>query len=154
MMQRPRWYGLDDPFIHEKLKQCPRLLTWVVNTDDIAKLQAQTSFAFGETMLVNRDDLTWNFAVPDDGRILAGGMLPYLIQWHTDSHPARRMADRGCRLINLEIHHPYADWVSSILSDIGAMDLATVQSLEQGTAPFLLAHLDTPSGVQVLDSRR
>jgi len=150
----PRWYGLDDPFVREKLEQRPRLLTWVVSTNDISKLQSQASFTFGEAVLVSRDDLTWHFAIPDDGRILAGGMLPYLIQWHTDSHPSRRMADTGCRLIKLEIHHPYSDWLSSILSDIGAKHLVGVHPLERTSAPFLSVHLETPTGIKVLDSHR
>lgn len=151
--QRPRWYGLDDPLVQEKLRQSPRLLTWVVNTDDISALQARTSFAFGEAMPISRGNLNWHFAVPDDGRILAGGMLPYIIQWHTSMHPSNAMADKGCRLKKLEIHHPYRDWLAAILSDIGAESLVEVHALAPGTAPFLAVHLETPTGVKILDNR-
>lgn len=49
---RPRWFGLDDPFIKAQLEYQPRLLTWVVNTPDIALLQQtllnqQNTFSFG-----------------------------------------------------------------------------------------------------------
>ena len=33
---RPRWFGLDEPFVQAQLRQQPRLLTWVVNTGDLA----------------------------------------------------------------------------------------------------------------------
>lgn len=35
--ERPRWYGLDDPFVAEGLKRQPRVLTWVVNTGDMPR---------------------------------------------------------------------------------------------------------------------
>jgi len=148
--QRPRWYGLDDPFVREKLKQTPQLLTWVVNTDDICALQSQTDFPFGKATPVSRGPLNWHFALPEDGNLLAGGMLPYLIQWHTTSHPAKHMADTGCRLCKLEIYHPYPDWLTSILSSIGANALLEVYPCTPNTVPYLQVHLETPTGIKLL----
>ena len=149
---RPRWFGLDDALVRSSLAQ-PRLLAWVVNTPNLNTLQAQTSFDFGEATKVSRGNLTWDFAIPEDGRLLAGGTLPYLIQWHTQNHPARNMARRDCSLIGLEIHHPYPEWLGAILTDIGAANCVTLHALADNAAPFLKAHIGTSNGTKVLSSR-
>lgn len=102
---------------------------------------------------MSRGELTWRFAIPDDGRLLVGGMAPYLIQWHTDTHPATHMADLGCRLSKVAIYHPHPDWLSSILRDIGTEALVEVHPLTAGAAPYLAVELKTPKGDKVLDSR-
>lgn len=150
---RPRWFGLDDPAVHASLEQCPRLLTWVVNTPDLVRLGAKTSFSFGEPVSVSRGDLNWHFGLPDDGRLLASGTLPYLIQWHTETHPANRMADLGCTLRQLELYHPQTDWLASVLADIEANGLVKLAPLAADSAPFLVAHIDTPTGLKTLSSR-
>ena len=150
---RPRWYGLDDPFVRGRLEHQPQLLTWVVNTSDLGGLQSQTSFSFGAATKVSRGDLTWDFGIPDDGRLLASGMLPYLIQWHTDAHPSERMSDVGCSLKQLEIHHPQPDWLLSILNEIDAAKFVKVKRLAANATPFLEAHLETPTGMKTLSSR-
>ena len=149
---RPRWYGLDDPFVRGKLERQPQLLTWVLNTSDLSGLQAQTSFSFGKATKVSRGDLSWDFGIPDDGRLLASGLLPYLIQWHTDTHPAGGMANVGCSLQSLEIHHPYPEWLQSMLNEIDAAKLVKVIGLNGNARPFLKARLETPSGVKTLSS--
>ena len=150
---RPRWYGLDDPCVRASLERYPRLLTWVVGTSDLAGLQVKTSFSFGEPVPVSRGDLNWHFGLPDDGRLLASGMLPYLIQWHTKVHPAERMTDLGCTLEQLKLYHPHLDWIASILADIGADDLVVLKPLAENTVPFLTVHIGTPTGLKTLSSK-
>jgi len=149
---RPRWYGLDDPYVRCRLKREPQLLTWVVNVADIVSVQAQAQFSFGEAIPVSRGDLNWLFGIPDDGRLLAGGLLPYLIQWQTEVHPVGRMRDMGCRLRGLEIHHPRPDWLSSILSAIEARKFVQLERLPVDATPFLQVHIETPTGVTTLHS--
>ena len=150
---RPRWYGLDDPFVRGRLERQPQLLSWVINTSDLKGLQAQTSFSFGEATEVSRGDLSWHFGIPDDGRLLASGMLPYLIQWHTNMHPAKRMDDVGCTLKQLELHHPQPKWLLSILNEIDATKFVEVKKLDSDATPFIEAHIETPTGVKTLSSR-
>ncbi len=147
---RPRWYGLDDPYLRCQLNQRPQLLTWVVNVPDIVKMQALTPFSFGEPVPLSRGDLRWLFGIPDDGRLLAGGLLPYLIQWQTEAHPAKRMGDVGCRLDKLEIHHPQPDWIFPILSSIHAQWFVGLNRLAENTTPYLEVHIETPSGIRTL----
>ncbi len=148
--ETPRWYGLDDPFVARRLAAQPALLTWVVNTDDIGELLKRATVDFGKATLLSRGALNWSFGLPDDGRLLAGGMLPYVIEWQTDSHPSKNMADTGCRFEGLEIYHPYPAWLQSVLDSIGAGDLARIHPQHKGRFPCLVAHIDTPTGEKEL----
>jgi hypothetical protein len=148
----PRWCGLDDPHMSRQLMKQPTFLTWVVNTNDIENLLRRAVFDFGESRLLSRGKLSWYFGLPDDGRLLAGGMLPYVIEWRTDSHPSANMVDTGCRFRGLEIHHPYPSWLRSVLESIGAADLVRIHPLQKNRPPYLVAHIETPEGKKDLKS--
>jgi len=148
----PRWYGLDDPFVRRRIERQPTLLTWVVNTTDIHDLLQRAAIAFGKPQRIHRGALSWDFGVTDDGRMIAGGLLPYVIQWHTGFHPASKMADLGCRLQALEIYHPLPQWIEAVLASIDAADLVTIHSLPKDATPCLIAHLETPRGIIRLKS--
>jgi hypothetical protein len=150
--KRPRWFGLDDPFIWQQIEQRPSLLTWVVNTQNIGNLMRQSTFSLGKAERISRGNLNWYFGLPDDGRLLAGGMLPYVIEWQTDKHPSANMADLGCRLSGLEIYHPYPRWLQSALSSIGALDLVKVHALPKNEVPYMIATINTPVGIKELSS--
>jgi hypothetical protein len=150
--ESPRWCGLDDPHVSRRLKRQPTFLTWVVNTNDIEKLLRRTAFDFGKSRLLSRGNLSWYFGLPDDGRLLAGGMLPYVIEWQTDSHPSSNMADAGCRFCGLDIHHPYPVWLRFVLESIGAADLVRIHPLQKNRSPYLVAHIETPAGPKDLRS--
>jgi hypothetical protein len=148
----PRWYGLDDPFIQKQIEMQPTLLTWVVNTGNINELIRRAKFSLGKTKLISRGDLSWYFGLPDDGRLLAGGMLPYAIEWQTDEHPSANMTDLGCSLHRLEIYHPYSSWIQSSIKSIDALNLVKINSLPKNEAPYLIAYIRTPNGIKQLYS--
>lgn len=150
--ESPRWYGLDDPYVRQQIEVQPSLLTWVVNTTNIDALVLHAGFSFGKPKLISRGDLKWYFGLPDDGRLLAGGLLPYVIDWQTSSHPSDRMADLGCRLKGLEIFHPYPFWIQSILESVGAANLVKINALPKDSAPYLKTYIDTSKGVKALHS--
>ena len=150
---RPRWFGLDDPFVCACLRHQPRLLTWVVNTADVAQLVQKSSYPFGPIEALSRGRLEWLITIPEDGGLPASGLLPTLIQWRVDSHPARRMANLGCELRGLEIYHAQMDWLGSILAEIGASPHIDLHALKKNTPPCLVAHIETPSGLKTLSSR-
>jgi hypothetical protein len=151
--ERPRWFSLDNAFIRQQIEVQPTFLAWVVNTQDINKLMTQAAFSLGTAEFVTRGNLSWYFGLPEDGRLLAGGMLPYAIEWQTDHHPSANMADLGCRFHCLEIYHPYPRWLESMLTSIGASDLVTIKTLAQNNTPYMIAYIDTPDGVKKLFSR-
>ena len=139
-----RWYGLDDPFIRAQLESGPRLLTWVVNTQDMRALFKNTGELFGKPVKVSRNNLSWLFGLPDDGRLLAGGLLPYIIEWHCEEHPASLMADTQCALASIEIDHPNSHWLQSRLQMIDASDLVTVNN---ASSPVLRVSIESPKGL-------
>lgn len=148
----PRWYGLDDPFVRRQIAEKPTLLTWVVNTKNIETLIKKAVFSLGKSELVRRGELSWNFGLPEDGRLLAGGLLPYAIEWHSENHPSLNMADLNCQLLRLEIYHPYTQWLKHALVSIDALDLVDIIELPDSVAPYLVAHISTPSGPRKLSS--
>jgi len=150
---QPRWFGLDDALMRESLRQQPRLITWVINTTEIEKLNRASPFSIGTPTEFSRDNLRWQIALPGDGRLLASGLLPYIIQWHSKPHPSLEMADLGCRLRSLEIHHNRPNWLSSMLKTIGADHLVSIHALPDGESAYLSANIETASGVKVLTSQ-
>lgn len=99
--QRPRWFGLDDPAVCERLVAGPALIAWAVAVDDLAALgppvpcDPPAGFA--------RDDLTWQVRLAKGRALPLGGAWPLTIRWTSGRHPARRLPDRGLRLERLEI---------------------------------------------------
>jgi len=151
--ERPRWFALDDPAVFSSLVSQPRLLTWVVNTDDLVSLQASTRHRLGDVTPVSRGNLNWLFAIPTDGALRAGGVLPYAMQWQTEPHPALAMTNLGCRLLSLTVFHPYAAWLKVMLTAMGAEGLVAVEPLNANELPYLSAAIETPTGLVDLDSR-
>ncbi len=144
---RPRWFGLDDPSVIRTLAGAPRLLTWAVNTTDLAAMVSASNIAVGEIISAERDDLRWKVALPDDGRLGAGGFFPLCIQWQMDFHPAGRMADLGCRLRGLCLYHPYPDWLRGVLDSIGAADAVSIVGVDDTADARLVATIETPGGM-------
>lgn len=149
---RPRWFGLDDPSVQLRLAKEPSLLTWVVNTSDLEEALTAPSLFFGDVETLSRGELSWYFGLPDDGRLLAGGMLPYLMSWQAEQHPAKNMADVGCRLSGLRLFSPRVEWTRQQLSAIGASSLVEVKKLESNTPFYLEMDIDTPTGKKTLRS--
>jgi len=148
---RPRWFGLDTALLRTALADRPRLVTWVMNTADLAALAASADFAIGTPAALTRDGLSWEIAITDDGRLLADGLLPYCIRWHSSPHPSRAMADLGCRLQKLTLHHNRAEWLADRLESIGAARLVEIDPIPDSKSPFLTAIIETPKGVVKLD---
>jgi hypothetical protein len=151
-INRPRWYGLDDPYIAEQLRIEPRLIAWVVNTDNLGQSLQSANQSFGRSTPISRGNLNWLFGLPEDGRLLAGGMLPYIMQWQTDEHPASKMANCGCALEQLAIYHPQADWLRTALVSINADHIVSVHAIAVDKSPYLTATLKTPLGSVTISS--
>jgi hypothetical protein len=141
--QRPRWFGLDEPALHDALRQRPRLLHLVARCAELDSTRAALAAAGAEIgPAVNAQRaapggvLRWRISVPDDGRLRFGGALPTLIEWH-GSHPTDDMAQSGLALRCLTL----AGLPDALAA---ALDLGAVQWGSGGAA--LRADFDTPRG--------
>jgi len=152
-INQPRWFSLDNPLLQQQLKQQPQLLTWVVNSPNIEQSISQGIYRQSNSRLISRGNLSWHFAMPDDGTLIADGLIPYVLQWH-NSHPAVNMANRGCSLKQIVIHHPYPDWIENALTKVGAIELVQIKPLKKDQPGYLAVEIDTPKGVVVLETMR
>lgn len=102
---RPRWFGLDDPALQTRLAERPHLIHWVARCDDLAR---EATPAHGEILAMQRGDFRWRIAVPADGSLPDGGRQPTLIQWDAPCHPAERLPESGCTLLEFDTAGPVA----------------------------------------------
>lgn len=138
---RPRWFDLD------RFQGPPRITNWIARCDDLDSALAASPAATGTPMALERGDLRWRMAVPDDGRLPFDGAFPALIQWDGPAHPAQRLTDRNVRLIRLEIAHPEADALRAALAG-RITDNRIV--ITRGPAMDMRASFATPHGTRHL----
>ncbi len=159
---RPRWFALDEPEMQAQLATGPRMITWAVRCESLANACARVP-DLGEIMSMSRSverqaapgsppaparggreaaggermlEFHWKIAVPENGALPWGGVLPAAIQWIVDEagdahHPCDVLEDRGCELLRLQLSHPAAVLGSSgimgmfrELKIVGPVDLA------------------------------
>ncbi|MDN3224059.1 VOC family protein [Pseudomonas nunensis] len=143
---RPRWFAMDELTSDAP----PRLATWVARTDDIQALSETSRNIVGNPEPMTRGTLAWQITIPTNGRLPLNGSAPTLIQWLQTPHPASAMLDRGCSLVALEVFDPDPEKVQSILTAINFSGPVHLHGLEATAKPYLLAHIQTPSGLKML----
>ncbi len=100
-LDRPRWFGLDDPLTQARLARGPKLLTFIVSTKDAVLARKSMPVDPGAPVEVTRGTLRWLFSLPPDGGLIAGGALPYLIEWPDGVSPIAKMSEQGIELISV-----------------------------------------------------
>lgn len=138
---QPRWFELDTPAQRARLATSPRLVAWVVRTDDIVAAVTRVP-ALGRVHALSRNEYRWRIAIADDGALPFDGALPAVIQWDGQRHPADRLQDRGCELLALEISHPAP---AALLPLFRALRIGGPVALKAGP-PALRARLRTAAG--------
>ncbi len=148
--RRPRWFGLDDPALQQRLLESPRLVHVVVRTGTLgAHRRALVAAGLdpGDPIQASRETphgrLAWQILVRADGRLLCEGALPTLIQWE-GVHPAAQMPDSGITLRALALAG-----VPAAAREL--LQLRHVQ-VQAGFGPALSATLATPRGDVTLES--
>ena len=144
---QPRWYSLDDPVTKKRLIKRPRALTWVVNTDDIESVVANSPVDLGEIIAVQRGDLTWRLTVPKSGDLAGDGLIPAFIAWDQTPLPGTQMPDLGVRLEEISLTHPDPQSLHKILTNLGVRQMV---GLKEGPSAISF-RLQTPSGILNLD---
>jgi Glyoxalase-like domain len=138
---RARWFDLDSPALQAEIAVAPRLVHWVARCNDIDRAIAALRAAGhdpGEAIAVERMTahgmLRWRIALRDDGRRLAGGAVPLLIEWGA-AHPCDHLPASGVSVTHLAL---------------GGVDRGEAErlgvSLAAAGAPPLSVALDTPRG--------
>ena len=148
---RPRWFGLDDAATRARLAERPRLLHWVARVPDLDAALAGCPEALGDAIELARDSLRWRITVPSAGLPPLDGLLPALIEWKTDMHPATGLAETGCELMKLEGFHPDAAAVRRALAALGLEHALAVFPCERDEPVGLAAYLRTPVGLVEID---
>ena len=144
---RPRWFTLDFAATKKKLAERPRALCWVVSTDRLDEVVANSPVELGEIVTFVRGDRSWRLTVPKDGHLPEGGLLPAFIEWSPGPHPSTSQKDMGVTLKQIQLRHPDNDSLRAVLKDLKVNHLANV---EQGIAGLRFV-LETPKGEVVLD---
>lgn len=133
-----RWFRLDE------FSGPPRLANWICRVGDLERALAAAPAGAGRAVDLARGDLRWRMGVPGDGRLPFDDCFPALIEWQ-GARPQARLAEAGCRLARLEVSHP------------DAVALRTLVPLVDGRvqfvpgAPGLRATIATPHGARVLE---
>ena len=133
---RQRWFELDilDPC------DSPRLATWVARSSDLASPNCPIE-------VMSRGDFRWRLTVPSDGRLLAQGVVPYLIDWEASPHPAETLPPSGRKLHVLELAHPEPAVVAELRKNLSGGLSAVAISLGE---LHIAATFETPHGMAVL----
>lgn len=123
---RPRWFALDGP----TTDRAPRLAAWVARSGDIEAASSMLLGTVGSVETMSRGALRWRITIPQDGALILGGAAPALIQWETREHPASRLIDSGCALLELEIRTPDHQRIRQMLAAIGSGERLAVVGTE------------------------
>lgn len=138
---RPRWFGLDDPELQARLAESPVLLTWVVRTDRIVEAVTRVP-ELGQVQAASRGMYSWRITIPEDGSLQFGGLLPTVIQWDADAHPAAALEAKGCELLEVILVHPMS---AGLVPMFRALRISGPVDLKPGPKA-LAALLHTPRG--------
>lgn len=146
--QRVRWFDLDAPAMQQVLCDGPQLVHWVARTGDIAAGTALLRSAGHDPgtptvvdRMTSRGLLRWQLTLREDGRRLAAGAVPLLIEWGAE-HPCDSLGEHGLALERVEL--------GGVSPGIAAM--LGVGAAKAGAGPALKAVLTTPRGRVELDA--
>jgi hypothetical protein len=144
---RPRWFDLDEPRMRATLAEGPRLVHFVARTNDLDALVGRSTLDMGDILPMSRGQWHWRITVPADGHLPARGLVPTLIQWSDERHPADALSDHGLSLVALAGEHPDPAPVRAALARFGLGDDVKVT---YGQSPRLAAMIRTSRGIVTL----
>lgn len=136
---RPRWLGIDD-------LERPRLLTWVAKGTELQSLVAEAArkgVHLGPALAGSRkqsdgSEIHWH--VTDPHVMIAGGIVPFFIDWREAIHPSRT-AVQGLRLTGLRGEHPDPSGTRKKLEALGLR-----LEVDRASVPGLVATVESPRG--------
>jgi hypothetical protein len=144
--RRKRWFELDTLLPETP----PRLATWVMRTNDIAKVTNATDLELGAVEEMSRGTLEWQITIPPDGRLPSHGIAPAVIQWKGEAHPASKLAQSSVSLVEFVGHHPDARQIMALLTGANFEGPFSVVAPPDRISIGLTATFQTPKGLVVL----
>jgi hypothetical protein len=139
----PSWFGVGH-------LSAPRLVTWAAPASDLeaqARAASAAGIPLGEIISGSRErtdgvELRWRYT--DPSKLIADGIVPFLIDWGTTQHPANAVPSGGT-LVELRAVHPQPERVAKMLQ---ALDID--MRVDAGARVAIVATIDGVSGpVQV-----
>jgi hypothetical protein len=136
---QPRPFGIDG------LEE-PRLVTWAAKGKALEQLASEAGrrgVKLGDVIAGSRqraDGVVLSWRYTDPHTVVAGGIVPFFIDWGKTPHPAAT-ATRGASLIGLRAEHPDPEQVQRALSQLG-LDLR----VQRGPRAALIATVSGPRG--------
>jgi hypothetical protein len=112
-----RPFGIDD------LTE-PRLVTWAAKARDLEQLAGNAQrrgLRLGDVIPGSRrraDGVMLSWRYTDPRTVLAGGIVPFFIDWGDTPHPATT-ATQGASLVTLRAEHPDAEQIQRTLTGLG-----------------------------------
>jgi Glyoxalase-like domain len=144
---RPRWFDLDRPSMRASLVERPRLIHWVARCADIEAARKISPSDHGLVYTMTRASYSWRITIPDDGHLPGDGLIPTLIEWAGERHPADALADPRIGVVTMAAAHPEPASIRAALSSLG---LAEMLKVTYAQTPRLAAMLRTPRGTVTL----
>lgn len=136
---QPRPFGIDD--LNE-----PRLVTWAAKGTNLERRASDAErggVKLGEVISGSRrraDGVVLSWRYTDPRTVVAGGMVPFLIDWGRTPHPASTAAP-GASLIGLRAEYPEPEPLRKVLRNLG-LDLL----VQPGPRATLIATVSSPRG--------
>lgn len=144
---RARWFGVDDPEqVRSDWENKRRLRGWVAAIDNIENFVDQRS-EFGEIVPLPFNAPEFAFAIPLDGCLPLGGILPSLIDHCGDPTRMSDIPDLGARLISFSLHHPEPE---AIKVRYNSLEIDRPPEILAGQTLRYEAEIETPEGVRTL----
>ncbi|MCY0997438.1 VOC family protein [Myxococcus sp. MISCRS1] len=144
----PRWFGLDDrAAVRRAWDDGRRLRGWVASTDHFARDLARHPGVFGEPREFHAGASSYFFAVPVDGSLPMGGVVPSLIDRKGARPTLAPQTERGCELLAFTLEHPDPAGITRLYE---ALDIPGAPAVKHGEALRYTATIRTPSGIRIL----
>lgn len=154
---RARWFGMDDAALQARVRaQGPELVGYVARSAMVdihrwglinCRLQP------GATLKASRETaaglLQWQIVITEDGRLMAGGAVPTLIQWQ-GPHPTDSLPDSPVQLAGLSLSG-LPDQAAQVLRLRGVQRVAAAPGAGPAS-PAVQATLQTPRGPVTLST--
>lgn len=143
-----RWFGLDDRVqIRADWDAGRRLRGWVARTDAMDAVLAGRAGMFGRKVALPHGAPAFDFAIPHDGSLPAGGAAPSIIDRRGKPRSMATIADLGARLVSFTLEHPDPAAIDGLYRELGAIGAPSVIA---GPVLRYSARIETPGGLRQL----